>query len=146
MKYITRSMSCPACGCKKTKVIDSRNTGAYIRRRRNCKNCQVRFTTTEVVLVDKDNTLPTEHDLFRHFIRAASDWMLADEVYKRMTTRQHEFGSSLTLRDPNESENKERNEESNSQKSTTYPQDNFRGIEEDVLRAHEIVEDKATEE
>ena len=63
-----------------------------------------------------------------------------------MTTRQHEFGSSLTLRDSNESENKERNEESNSQKSTTYPQDNFRGIEEDVLRAHEIVEDKATEE
>jgi transcriptional repressor NrdR len=44
-------MKCPACGHPETKVIDSRlNTdGTSIRRRRECLDCEKRFTTYEYV-------------------------------------------------------------------------------------------------
>ena len=44
-------MKCPACGYNDTKVIDSRenNDGTSIRRRRECLNCEKRFTTYEYV-------------------------------------------------------------------------------------------------
>lgn len=44
-------MKCPACGHAETKVVDSRlsNEGASIRRRRECLQCQKRFTTYEYV-------------------------------------------------------------------------------------------------
>ena len=44
-------MKCPFCGYEESKVIDSRPTdeGEKIRRRRECLNCQKRFTTYEIV-------------------------------------------------------------------------------------------------
>ena len=44
-------MKCPFCGFADSKVIDSRpaDDGTTIRRRRECLDCQKRFTTYEVV-------------------------------------------------------------------------------------------------
>lgn len=42
-------MRCPFCGYEDTKVIDSRNCDGKKRRRRECSNCNKRFTTYEVV-------------------------------------------------------------------------------------------------
>lgn len=42
-------MRCPFCGFEDTKVIDSRPADDRKRRRRECTNCQKRFTTFEVV-------------------------------------------------------------------------------------------------
>ena len=44
-------MRCPFCGDLESKVVDSRRSedGQSIRRRRECLNCQRRFTTYEVV-------------------------------------------------------------------------------------------------
>lgn len=40
-------MKCPYCGNTESKVIDSRNVGGGIRRRRQCLHCGTRFTTYE---------------------------------------------------------------------------------------------------
>ena len=44
-------MKCPFCGDQESKVVDSRHSedGTSIRRRRECLECQRRFTTYEVV-------------------------------------------------------------------------------------------------
>jgi len=44
-------MKCPFCGYIESKVIDSRPTddGLSIRRRRECLNCQRRFSTYEII-------------------------------------------------------------------------------------------------
>ena len=44
-------MKCPFCGDQDSKVVDSRHSedGQSIRRRRECMNCQRRFTTYEIV-------------------------------------------------------------------------------------------------
>ena len=44
-------MKCPFCGDQESKVVDSRHNedGQSIRRRRECLNCQRRFTTYEMV-------------------------------------------------------------------------------------------------
>ena len=57
-------MKCPNCGFQDSKVIDSRpiEEGNSIRRRRECLNCQKRFTTFEMIesmqilVVKKDGT------------------------------------------------------------------------------------------
>ena len=57
-------MNCPACGYAESKVVDSRpvNDGASIRRRRECLQCQKRFTTFEmlesmqIMVVKKDGS------------------------------------------------------------------------------------------
>ena len=57
-------MKCPYCGAEDSKVIDSRPTedSERIRRRRECLNCHMRFTTYEVVetvpliVIKKDNS------------------------------------------------------------------------------------------
>lgn len=42
-------MQCPECACADSRVIDSRpaDGGTAIRRRRECENCEARFTTYE---------------------------------------------------------------------------------------------------
>ena len=40
-------MRCPNCGAQDSRVTDSRDTGEEIRRRRECAQCGVRFTTYE---------------------------------------------------------------------------------------------------
>jgi transcriptional repressor NrdR len=42
-------MKCPKCGSEELSVVDSRGDGAAIRRRRECQDCQFRFTTFERV-------------------------------------------------------------------------------------------------
>ena len=44
-------MNCPVCGDPESTVVDSRHSedGTSIRRRRECLNCQRRFTTYEIV-------------------------------------------------------------------------------------------------
>lgn len=42
-------MQCPYCGQADSRVIDTRATGDGIRRRRECQNCQKRFTTYEQI-------------------------------------------------------------------------------------------------
>ena len=42
-------MRCPYCECTNTKVVDSRESGSSIRRRRECALCGRRFTTYERV-------------------------------------------------------------------------------------------------
>ena len=57
-------MKCPYCGYQESKVVDSRHSedGLSIRRRRECLNCHMRFTTYEVVetvpliVIKKDNS------------------------------------------------------------------------------------------
>lgn len=57
-------MQCPRCHYLETKVIDSRDidNNQTIRRRRECLNCESRFTTferigfTELMVLKKDNT------------------------------------------------------------------------------------------
>ena len=45
-------MRCPKCGCSDDKVIDSRSLqdGSGVRRRRECTQCQYRFTTIESIV------------------------------------------------------------------------------------------------
>ncbi len=60
-------MKCPACGYTESKVLDSRSTeeGTAIRRRRECLECQKRFTTYErietipLVVVKRDKSRQT---------------------------------------------------------------------------------------
>lgn len=40
-------MRCPECGAQDSRVVDSRDVGESIRRRRECPECGVRFTTHE---------------------------------------------------------------------------------------------------
>lgn len=42
-------MHCPKCGSEESKVIESRDAGSAIRRRRECLDCNNRFTTYERV-------------------------------------------------------------------------------------------------
>ena len=44
-------MKCPACGCEKSQVIDSRpvEENNSIKRRRECLACRARFTTYEII-------------------------------------------------------------------------------------------------
>ena len=55
-------MKCPGCGYRESKVLDSRPADDSIRRRRECLQCQRRFTTYErleeipVMVVKKDGS------------------------------------------------------------------------------------------
>ncbi|MBU1975558.1 MAG: transcriptional regulator NrdR [Nanoarchaeota archaeon] len=55
-------MKCPYCGNCESQVIDSRDAGSDIRRRRECVKCGKRFTTYErietvnLAIIKKDNT------------------------------------------------------------------------------------------
>jgi transcriptional repressor NrdR len=73
-------MKCPFCGEARNKVIDSRlsKDGRMIRRRRECLNCQKRFTTYEKVeavlpmVVKKDGRRePFSHEKIRAGIQKA---------------------------------------------------------------------------
>ena len=73
-------MKCPFCGYDDTRVIDSRPAadGGTIRRRRNCENCQKRFTTYEkvetmpLIVIKKDGSRQTfdREKLIERILRA----------------------------------------------------------------------------
>lgn len=46
-------MKCPYCGYYDSKVIDSRDNGETIQRRRRCEHCHERFTTMERVVLNE---------------------------------------------------------------------------------------------
>jgi len=52
-------MRCPVCGCTKDRVLDTRpvDDERSVRRRRECLNCQHRFTSYEVVEKDTFNVI-----------------------------------------------------------------------------------------
>ena len=66
-------MKCPFCKSNDDKVIDSRasNNGEVIRRRRECLNCNRRFTTyerieeTPIIVVKKDMSLTDPFSVFQ---------------------------------------------------------------------------------
>jgi len=53
-------MRCPYCGDPRSRVVDTRGVGTAIRRRRQCKGCEQRFTTYERVA--KVNLLVIKRD------------------------------------------------------------------------------------
>ena len=73
-------MKCPYCGCTESKVIDSRpaEDGEKIRRRRECTECEKRFTTYEIIeqvpimVVKRDGSRETfdPEKLLRGLLRA----------------------------------------------------------------------------
>ena len=67
-------MRCPYCGGSESKVLDKRETSDLVntRRRRECLNCNKRFTTYERVEIKKDKrSEPYDRDkLLRGIIRA----------------------------------------------------------------------------
>ena len=74
-------MKCPACGYFDSKVIDSRpsSDGSSIRRRRECLECQKRFTTFETVeetqiVVIKKNGVPV-HSSWQTPCQWSETWM-----------------------------------------------------------------------
>ncbi len=86
-------MKCPFCGQPESKVIDSRPTdeGTRIRRRRECLECNRRFTTYEIVeslpivVVKKDASreLFDRQKLFNGMLRACQKRPVPLEVLER---------------------------------------------------------------
>lgn len=86
-------MKCPFCGQPESKVIDSRPTdeGTRIRRRRECLECNRRFTTYEIVeslpivVVKKDSSreLFDRQKLFNGMLRACQKRPVPLEVLER---------------------------------------------------------------
>jgi hypothetical protein len=61
-------MHCPECGCEKSRVVDTRNSDAEVRRSRVCSKCQHKWNTVEAsadVPVVNTKTLPTQHKSYR---------------------------------------------------------------------------------
>jgi len=85
-------MKCPYCGKKRTRVIDTRQVGEGIRRRRECRSCQQRFTTYERVaktslLVAKRDERREPFDsekLLNGILRACAKRPIATETLEQM--------------------------------------------------------------
>ena len=86
-------MKCPYCGHTESKVIDSRPTDEYerIRRRRECLECQKRFTTYEiieslpVIVVKKDRSRETfdRNKLLNGLLRACEKRPVSIDTLER---------------------------------------------------------------
>lgn len=99
-------MKCPQCSHIGSKVVDSRpaDDGLTIRRRRECENCQYRFTTFERVeerplLVVKKNNDREEFDrskilrgLHRAFEKRPVSAQTQEEIVDRIEARIREEG------------------------------------------------------
>ena len=89
-------MKCPYCGEQDSKVVDSRHNedGVSIRRRRECKLCQRRFTTYEIVeslpiVVIKRNGTRQSFDrnkVYTSMLRAYDKRKVDHELLERITT------------------------------------------------------------
>ena len=85
-------MRCPKCGATKSSVIDSRQAeeGNTIRRRRECDECQHRFTTYErveertLVVVKKDGT---REQIFNGIIRSAQKRPVSSDEINMVVNR-----------------------------------------------------------
>ncbi len=89
-------MKCPFCGDVESKVVDSRRSedGDSIRRRRECLNCQRRFTTYEIVeslpiiVVKRDGTRQSfdRDKILRSMVRAFDKRKMETAQLERITT------------------------------------------------------------
>ena len=89
-------MKCPFCGDQESKVVDSRHSddGLSIRRRRECLNCQRRFTTYEIVeslpiiVVKRDGSRQAfgRNKLLNSMVRAFDKRKVSLEELDRITT------------------------------------------------------------
>ena len=89
-------MKCPFCGDQDSKVVDSRHSedGQSIRRRRECLNCQRRFTTYEIVetlpiiVVKRDGTRQSfdRNKILNSMIRAFDKRKVDVKDLDRITT------------------------------------------------------------
>ena len=89
-------MRCPFCGDQDSKVVDSRHSddGNSIRRRRECLNCQRRFTTYEmveslpVIVVKRDGSHQTfdRNKILNSMIRAFDKRKVDVADLERITT------------------------------------------------------------
>ena len=89
-------MKCPFCGDQESKVVDSRHSedGSSIRRRRECLNCQKRFTTYEmveslpVIVVKRDGSRQSfdRNKIVNSMIRAFDKRKMDVEDLERITT------------------------------------------------------------
>jgi transcriptional repressor NrdR len=89
-------MKCPFCADQESKVVDSRHSedGSSIRRRRECLNCQRRFTTYEmveslpVIVVKRDGSHQSfdRNKILNSMIRAFDKRKVAVADLERITT------------------------------------------------------------
>ena len=90
-------MRCPKCGGSKSSVVDSRQAedGNTIRRRRECEECQHRFTTYErveertLVVVKKDGTREqfSRDKIFNGIIRSAQKRPVSSDEIEELVNR-----------------------------------------------------------
>ena len=90
-------MRCPKCGGNKSSVVDSRQAedGTTIRRRRECEECQHRFTTYErveertLVVVKKDGTREqfSRDKIFNGIIRSAQKRPVSSDEIEEIVNR-----------------------------------------------------------
>jgi len=86
-------MKCPVCGYADSRVVDSRpaDDGASIRRRRECSECQKRFTTYEtieslpIVVIKKDNRRESfdREKIIRGILKACEKRAVSEEQMKQ---------------------------------------------------------------
>ena len=91
-------MKCPFCGDQESKVVDSRHSedGLSIRRRRECLNCQRRFTTYEIVeslpiiVVKRDGSRQAfdRNKIMNSMVRAFDKRQVSLAELERITTDQ----------------------------------------------------------
>jgi len=87
-------MKCPVCGYNESKVVDSRPAEDYasIKRRRECLECQKRFTTYEVietiplVVIKKDQRRESfaRDKVLRGIIKACEKRSVSEEQMKKI--------------------------------------------------------------
>ena len=90
-------MRCPKCGGNKSSVVDSRQAedGNTIRRRRECEECQHRFTTYErveertLVVVKKDGTREqfSRDKIYNGIIRSAQKRPVSSDEIEEIVNR-----------------------------------------------------------
>jgi transcriptional repressor NrdR len=90
-------MRCPKCGCVEDKVIDSRSSreGAVVRRRRECDECQSRFTTYEqiehkrLMVVKRDGRREefSREKLISGIIKACQKRPISQQTIEELTQR-----------------------------------------------------------
>ena len=89
-------MKCPYCGDQESKVVDSRHSedGLSIRRRRECMNCQRRFTTYEyvetlpIIVVKRDGSRQAfdRNKILNGMVRACEKRQVPFATLEKVTT------------------------------------------------------------
>ena len=63
-------MKCPYCQSEKTKTLDSRSMTDYVRRRKLCMSCELRFTTMEYAFLPNPAGI-TGHGIHEKYLAKA---------------------------------------------------------------------------